>query len=55
MRIVLPDGTIGATKWRIAHIRFTVNASTCLATGRDSGPLGVVGMFSGSGKITTSG
>lgn len=96
--IVSSNGTIVATKWRIAHLRFTVSARTCLATGRDTGsvrlesgtgackgisgtlsqggdvyavlprlksgkcnespnavPLGVVGMLSGSGKITISG
>jgi hypothetical protein len=96
--IVFPNGTIVASKWRIARLRFTVNASTCLASGRDSGhvrlesgtgaykgisgtlsqgghvyavlprlkngrcnensnavPLGVVGMFSGSGTVTISG
>jgi hypothetical protein len=35
--IVFSNGTILATKWRIAHLRFTVNAGTCLATGRDWG------------------
>jgi hypothetical protein len=96
--IDLSNGTITANKWHKAHFQWTVNASTCLATGRASGsisfesgtgadkgisgtlsiggdayallprlksgkcnespnavPLGVVGMFSGSGKVTISG
>ena len=95
--IDLSNGTIVANKWRTAHLRYEVNARTCLATGRASGsitlesgtgaykgisgtlsvggdayavlprlksgkcdesastvPLGVVGMLSGSGKVSIS-
>jgi hypothetical protein len=37
--IDLSNGTIVANKWHRAHLRYTLNASTCLATGRQSGSI----------------